>query len=253
MRSGVVACRVASFHSVKLAMPPKAGISLLLLTLVSSSDTRAAAMAATDSLAWTQVVADSMSNGYARGGVAMVFDSRRDRVIALCGANLKLCYIYPDQHYYEDIRVLDPGQPTGWDILPVAGQVIFFSPSGTLGRTDRRMDIPEDARRLTLLHEGSHFAWKLSWRGNDLPPGLDDEYNYDPPDSACIMDLQFAPIRWCSGGSLPSPDHVTKSGGQEATSCWEQILKDYPAYHFGGSSNASSPLPALSVEYNDEP
>jgi hypothetical protein len=121
MRSGVVACRVASFHSVKLAMPPRAAIALLLLTLVSSSDTRAAAMGATDSLAWTQVVADSMSNGYARGGVAMVFDSRRDRVIALCGANLKLCYIYPDQHYYEDIRVLDPGQPTGWDILPVAG------------------------------------------------------------------------------------------------------------------------------------
>jgi len=142
---------------------------------------------------------------------------------------------------------------SNWDILPVAGQVMFFSPSGTLGRTDRRMDIPEDARRLTLLHEGSHFAWKLSWRGNNLPPGLDDEYNYDPPDAACIMDLEFSPLRWCSGGTLPSPDHVTKSGGQEATSCWEQILKDYPAFHFGGSSNASAPLPPLSVEYNDDP
>jgi hypothetical protein len=140
-----------------------------------------------------------------------------------------------------------------WDILPVAGQVIFFSPSGTLGRTDRRIDVPEDARRLTLLHEGSHFAWKLSWRGNNLPPGLDDEYNYDPPDSACIMDLQFSPLRWCSGGSLPSSNHLPKNGGQEATSCWEQILKDYPGFHFGGSSTTPTPLPPLSVEYNDDP
>jgi hypothetical protein len=140
-----------------------------------------------------------------------------------------------------------------WDIQPVAGQVLFFSPSGTLGRTDRRIDVPDDARRLTLIHEGSHFAWKLTWRGNGLPPGLDDEYNYDPPDSACIMDLEFAPLRWCSGGSLPSPNHVTKNGGQEATSCWEQIRKDYPAFTFGGSSTTSSPLPPLAVEYNDTP
>ena len=142
---------------------------------------------------------------------------------------------------------------SNWDILPVAGQVLFFSPPGTLGRTDRRIDIPEDARRLTLLHEGSHFAWQLSWRGNNLPPGLDDEYNFDPPDPACIMDLQFSPLRWCSGGSLPSPDHQTKDGGQGATSCWEQILKDYPAFTFGGSSSTPTPLPSLSVEYNDEP
>lgn len=142
---------------------------------------------------------------------------------------------------------------SNWDILPVAGQVLFFSPSGTLGRTDRRIDIPEDARRLTILHEGSHFAWKLSWRGNNLPPGLDDEYNYDPSDPACIMDLGFSPLRWCSGGTLPAANHTTKDGGQEATSCWEQILKDYPAYHFGGSSNTSTPLPPLAVEYNDTP
>lgn len=140
-----------------------------------------------------------------------------------------------------------------WDIRPVAGQVLFFSPSGTLGRTDRRMDIPDDARRTTILHEGSHFAWRLTWRGNNLPPGLDDEYNYDPPDSACIMDLEFSPLRWCSGGSLPSPNHVTKNGGQESTSCWEQILKDYPAFTFGGSSATPTPLPPLAVEYNDQP
>lgn len=140
-----------------------------------------------------------------------------------------------------------------WDILPVTGQVLFFSPSGTLGRSDRRIDIPDDARRTTILHEGSHFAWKLSWRGNNLPPGLDDEYNYDPPDSACIMDLEFNPLRWCSGGSLPSPNHVTKDGGQGATSCWEQVLKDYPSFHFGGSSTTATPLPPLAVEYNDTP
>lgn len=140
-----------------------------------------------------------------------------------------------------------------WDILPVTGQVIFFSPSGTLGRTDRRMDIPTDARRTTILHEGSHFAWKLTWRGNNLPPGLDDEYNYDPTDSACIMDLEFSPLRWCSGGSLPAANHLTKNGGQGATSCWEQILKDYPNFHFGGSSTTPTPLPSLAVEYNDQP
>ena len=140
-----------------------------------------------------------------------------------------------------------------WDILPVTGQVLFFSPSGTLGRTDRRIDIPDDARRTTVLHEGSHFAWKLSWRGNNLPPGLDDEYNYDPPDAACIMDLEFSPLRWCSGGSLPSPNHMTKNGGQGSTSCWEQVLKDYPNYHFGGSSTTATPLPPVAVEYNDTP
>jgi hypothetical protein len=140
-----------------------------------------------------------------------------------------------------------------WDILPVAGQVIFFSPPGTLGRTDRRIDVPDDARRLTLVHEGSHFAWKLTWTGNGLPPGLDDEYNFNPPDPACIMDLEFTPLRWCSGGSLPAADHVTKNGGQGATSCWEQILKDYPAFTFGGTSTTSSALPPLSVEFNDQP
>lgn len=140
-----------------------------------------------------------------------------------------------------------------WDIAPVAGQVLFFSPPGTLGRTDRRMDIPDNARRTTILHEASHFAWRLSWRGNQLPPGLDDEYNYDPPDSACIMDLEFSPFRWCSGGSLPAPNHTTKDGGQGATSCWEQIRKDYPSFTFGGTSNTPTPLPPLTVEYNDQP
>jgi hypothetical protein len=140
-----------------------------------------------------------------------------------------------------------------WDILPIAGQVIFFSPPGTLGRTDRRIDVPDDARRFTLIHEGSHFTWKLTWTGNGLPPGLDDEYNFNPPDPACIMDLEFAPLRWCSGGSLPAPDHVTKNGGQGATSCWEQILKDYPAFTFGGTSTTASALPPLSVEFNDQP
>jgi hypothetical protein len=140
-----------------------------------------------------------------------------------------------------------------WDVAPVTGQVVFFSPSGTLGRTDRRIDVPDDVGRLTLLHEGSHFVWHLTWSGNHLPPGLDDEYNYDPSDPACIMDLTFSPLRWCSGGTLPAPNHVMKNGGQGATSCWEQIQKDYPAFAFNGSSRTSTPLPPLAVEYNDEP
>jgi len=140
-----------------------------------------------------------------------------------------------------------------WDVDPIAGEVLFFSPPGTLGRTDRRIDVPDDAHRLTLLHEGSHFAWKLTWTGNNLPPGLDDEYNYSPSDSACVMDLMFVPVRWCSGGALPAPNHTTKNGGQGAQSCWEQIKKDYPGFNFNGVSSTTSPTPPVAVEFNDTP
>lgn len=143
-------------------------------------------------------------------------------------------------------------RPALWNIYPVMGQVRFSGP-GMLSRTDRRIDIPEDAHRLTLVHEGSHFVWRLSWSGNNLPPALDDEYTYAPLDAACVMDLMFLPLRWCSGGSLPSPDHAPKNGGQGAVSCWEQIRKDYPAFTFGGISGTSSPLPPMAVEYNDAP
>jgi len=67
------------------------------------------------------------------------------------------------------------------------------------------------------------------------------------------MDLMFTPLRWCSGGSLASPNHVTKSGGQGAESCWEQIKIDYPNFNYAGINATSSPTPALSVEYNDTP
>jgi hypothetical protein len=140
-----------------------------------------------------------------------------------------------------------------WDIAPVTGQVLFFSPSGTLGRTDRRIDVPDNAHRLTLAHEGSHFVWRLSWSGNSLPPGLDDEYAYSPRDPACVMDLMFLPFRWCSGGSQPGANHVTKSGGQGAQSCWEQIRLDYSAFSYSGVNGTTSPLPAVAVEYNDTP
>ena len=140
-----------------------------------------------------------------------------------------------------------------WNVAPVTGEVIFFSPSGTLGRTNRRIDVPDNANRLTLVHEGSHFTWQLSWSGNDLPPGLDDEYAYSPDDSACVMDLMFLPLRWCSGGSLPSANHVTKNGGQGAQSCWEQIKVDYPNFNYSGINSTSSPTPPLAVEYTDTP
>jgi hypothetical protein len=140
-----------------------------------------------------------------------------------------------------------------WNIAPVTGQVLFFSPSGTLGRTDRRIDVPVDAHRLTLAHEGSHFVWRLSWSGNDLPPGLDDEYAYPPRDPACVMDLMFLPFRWCSGGDQPSANHVTKSGGQGAQSCWQQIKVDYANFSYGGINTTASPLPPVAVEYNDTP
>ena len=140
-----------------------------------------------------------------------------------------------------------------WNVAPVTGETLFFSPSGTLGRTNRRVDVPDNVNRLTLIHEASHCTWQLSWTGNNLPPGLDDEYNYFPDDPACVMDLMFLPLRWCSGGSLPNPDHVTKNGGQGAQSCWEQIRKDYPAFSYSGINTTPSPPPALAVEFNDTP
>ena len=55
-----------------------------------------------------------------------------------------------------------------WNVAPVTGEVLFFTPSGTLGRTNRRIDVPDNAQRLTLIHEGSHFAWQLSWSARSL-------------------------------------------------------------------------------------
>jgi hypothetical protein len=140
-----------------------------------------------------------------------------------------------------------------WNVAPVTGEVLFFTPAGTLGRTNRRIDVPDNAHRLTLIHEGSHFVWQLSWTGNNLPPGLDDEYNFSPDDPACVMDLMFIPLRWCSGGTLPNPDHVTKNGGQRAQSCWEQIRKDYPSFNYAGINTTTSPTPPVAVEFNDTP
>jgi len=76
---------------------------------------------ATDYLAWSSFGGVAIAQVHVLGGVAMVLDSRRARVIALCGAHFKRCYAFSDQRYYEDVRVLDPAQPTGWDTLPVPG------------------------------------------------------------------------------------------------------------------------------------
>jgi hypothetical protein len=141
-----------------------------------------------------------------------------------------------------------------WDLPSIAGYVLFTpGRPGVLARSDRRIQVPEDATERVLLHESSHVVWKLSWSGSGLPPGLDDEYKYLPTDPACIMDLQSDPPRWCSGGSLPSGDHRAKSGGQGSQSCWEQILGDYPNFTYQGSNRAASAPAAPEVEYNDTP
>ena len=68
--------------------------------------------------------------------------------------------------------------------------------------------------------------------------------------------LPLAPplaVGGCAGGTQPGANHGTKSGGQGAQSCWEQIRLDYPAFTYSGINSTTSPLPPVAVEYNDAP
>lgn len=145
--------------------------------------------------------------------------------------------------------------PANWN-TPALG-VVYFGPVGEAGRAGRIVALPDNAGALTFLHESGHFLFNLSWSAPNLVPALEDEYVYLPDDPACIMEANSM-TRLCSGGALPSANHVdpqVDSGGipGQPRSCWEQILIDYPLFRYAGTNVASASPPTPQVVYNDTP
>ena len=103
--------------------------------------------------------------------------------------------------------------------------------------------LPLTAGVNATTHESSHFLWSLSWSAG---AGLIDEYASAPADSACVMELQWSPMRWCW-----QDNHLTQTS--QPTSCWEQILTDYPNFTYSQSNTAAGAAPAPTVAYNDIP
>jgi hypothetical protein len=124
-----------------------------------------------------------------------------------------------------------------WDV-PAGGAV-----GEGQGRTGRLMVVPANAPTFVLMHEGSHFLFQLTWSVGGL---LVDEYQDGVQDSACVMESENLPHRWCSDAN-----HAGQSSQPHA--CWRQILLDYPLFTYAGHDTAAS-LPATPVaEYNDTP
>jgi len=126
---------------------------------------------------------------------------------------------------------------TTWDV-PYGGFV-----SSESGRAGRIIGVPDTADPIANIHECSHMIFDLSWDVGDL---LVDEYADGTQDDACIMDLAFASLRWCG-----ADNHVTQS--TQPTSCWQQILADYPNFTYAGTNTAATAAPAVEVEYSDTP
>jgi hypothetical protein len=128
------------------------------------------------------------------------------------------------------------------------GQMLWMT-----GRQGRHIAVDSAATPFVLLHEASHMIFKLSWTIPDptMWPGdyLVDEYDDGMQDDECIMESVFSPTppkRWCG------PDnHVSQS--VQPTSCWSQILADYPNFTWSGTNAAASPPPPATVEYVDAP
>ena len=105
------------------------------------------------------------------------------------------------------------------------------------------MLIPDDASGQTRIHETSHLIWGLSWSGSF---GLDDEYLDGVQDTACLMESDNSPVRWCSAAN-----HVNQTS--QPHSCWTQILSDYPLLAHGGTDTATTNAWVPVVTYNDTP
>ncbi len=88
--------------------------SLFLLAAPASS--RASTSAVTDSLTWTTLPGEAVN--VARNQAALVFDSRRNRVLAFCGGVSSLCFSSYSTKFFDDVRAIDPSVGTAWDSLP---------------------------------------------------------------------------------------------------------------------------------------
>lgn len=128
-----------------------------------------------------------------------------------------------------------------WSPVDFNGPGIAYVLVGA-GRFGRFMGIPWNILNTTLLHEFGHMIFELTWTAGDV---LIDEYAQEPDDSACLMELQYMPLRWCA-----TDNHLTQPG--QPHSCWTQILIDYPDFVFSNTHTAPPPAPPV-VEYTDTP
>lgn len=111
------------------------------------------------------------------------------------------------------------------------------------GRFGRFMGIPSNIANTTLCHELGHFLFELSW---SVAPVLIDEYEDQPTDAACLMELTYTPLKWCSTGN-----HLSQAG--QPHSCWTQILIDYPDFSYMGLDVTTQPVTPPIVEFTDTP
>lgn len=124
-----------------------------------------------------------------------------------------------------------------WDVQ--AGGFVAYD---GVGRENRICALPADADDLPIVHEASHLMFRLSWAPGPL---LWDEYEDGFQDADCIMETTGM-FRWCA-----DDNHVAQAS--QPTSCWRQILADYPQFTFAGRHTAETQAPPLTVEYNDAP
>ncbi|MBI2930787.1 MAG: hypothetical protein HYY16_03980 [Planctomycetes bacterium] len=141
-----------------------------------------------------------------------------------------------------------PPAVRGFDAIVFGGntwnvQFGGFVAIGATGREGRIIGLPSNPNDLVILHEGSHMLFRLSW---SMGPLLWDEYADGTQDNACVMELAFSVLRWCG-----EDNHVGQAS--QPTSCWTQILTDYPFFRYSGLNKAADPAPSVEVEYNDVP
>jgi len=126
---------------------------------------------------------------------------------------------------------------SSWDEPGADGYVEFDENTG-----NRYIGLPEAPRELSVIHEASHMIFDLSWSSG---PALWDEYQDGFQDDACIMEA-IVGGRWCG-----ADNHQPQSS--QPTSCWGQILNDYPNFKYAGTNTANSAVPVMEVEYVDQP